>query len=105
MPTEIKRFIRNRNIIGCRECEDIMRLQENHDIEVAPLFWQGEGKQDIPLVIIGINPSVVGTPNEPQQGWDFDDYFNYYQFRNNSEAVNKDQARQINADTRNDKIT
>jgi hypothetical protein len=43
---------------------------------------------------MGINPSVVGTANEPQKGCDFDDYFHYYQDRAASEAENVRQARE-----------
>jgi hypothetical protein len=91
----MKEFIRNLNIKECNECEEIGRLQEAHHINVAPLFWQGQGRPEIPLVIMGINPSVVGTANEPKrEDDDFERYFNYYQDRNISEAKNIEQANQ-----------
>lgn len=86
-------YIRDLEIKECRACEEIRLLQNAHDIAVAPLFWQGEGKEDIPLVIMGINPSPVKTSNEPQTGCNFDTYFNYYQDRNISEEENKRIAR------------
>ena len=91
----VKDYIKGLGIKECNECKEIQALQEakNKNIKVAPLFWQGEGRQGIPLVIMGINPSVVGTDNEPKRGCDFESYFNYYQNRNESENENKKQAR------------
>lgn len=86
---EMKDYIRNLNIQECNECEEIHEVQEKHGIKVAPLFWQGHGTEIIPLVIMGMNPSVVGTPNEPQRGCDFEDYFSYYQDRSRSEDENR----------------
>jgi len=79
----------------CNQCEEIKLLQSlnNKNIKVAPLFWQGEGKQNIPLIILGINPSVVGTANEPQRGADFEQYYDYYQNRHESEKQNVSAAR------------
>ncbi len=90
----MREFIRNLNIKECNECEEIRQLQNARHINVAPLFWQGRGRPEIPLVIMGINPSVVGTANEPQRGCDFDSYFDYYQYRAASEAENVQLARE-----------
>lgn len=90
----VANFIRGLNIKECNECEQIQQLQETRHINVAPLFWQGRGRPEIPLVIMGINPSVVGTNNEPQRGCDFDSYFGYYQNRAASEAENTRLARE-----------
>lgn len=88
-------FIQRQNIFTCNACPDISQIQSNRNINVCPLFWQGEGVANIPLVIMGGNPSVVGTPNEPRCGeCDFDYYFDYYQNRAESERVNKMQARE-----------
>lgn len=84
----MREYIQNLNIKDCNQCEEIQRLQHNHHITAAPLFWQGRGRPGIPLIIIGINPSVVGTANEPQRGCDFESYFNYYQNRAASEVRN-----------------
>jgi putative FmdB family regulatory protein len=89
----VKNFIRGLNIDECNECEEIEHLQEAYHINVAPLFWQGKGVKNIPLVMIGSNPSVVGTPNEPRRREvTFEYYFDYYQNRNESEQINKVQA-------------
>jgi hypothetical protein len=74
------------NIKECEKCEEIRLLQNAQNIRVAPLFWQGKGRRNIPLVMMGVNPSLVGSPNEPQRDCDFRGYFNYYQFRSVSEA-------------------
>jgi len=90
----VKDYIRSLNIKECNDCEEIRALQaaNNKNIKVAPLFWQGEGRAGIPLVIMGINPSVVGTENEPKRGCVFETYFNYYQNRKYSEKENIQQA-------------
>ena len=87
MALDVKEYIRSLEINECNQCEEIKKLQspDDQNINVAPLFWQGEGKQNIPLIIMGINPSVVGTTNEPKRGGDFEQYFNYYQNRHESE--------------------
>lgn len=91
-----REFIQRQNIFTCNDCQDIIQLQDNHNINVHPLFWQGEGVENIPLVIMGGNPSVVGTPNEPRRGeCDFEYYFDYYQNRAASERINKIQARNL----------
>ena len=84
---DMRAYVKRLGIQDCRHCEEIVRLQapENKDIHAAPLFWQGAGRVGIPLVFIGINPSVVGTSNEPLRGEDFDRYFDYYQDRARSE--------------------
>lgn len=84
---DLKGYVETLGIHNCCECEEIRRLQskENKDIRVAPLFWQGEAQIGIPLVIMGINPSLVGTANEPLRGGDFDRYYEYYQHRGRSE--------------------
>ncbi|MDH3345998.1 MAG: hypothetical protein OEL75_02320, partial [Kiritimatiellaceae bacterium] len=89
MSIDIKEYIKGLNIKECSSCEEIQQLQaaKNKNINVAPLFWQGEGEVNIPLIIFGINPSVVGTPNEPKRGCEFDAYFNYYQNRHESESA------------------
>lgn len=90
MPRE---FIQQQNIFTCNDCPDIIQLQANRNINILPLFWQGEGVENIPLVFMGGNPSVVGTPNEPRRGErDFDYYFDYYQNRTESETINRIQA-------------
>lgn len=95
MGFSVKDYIRSLNIKECSECKEIQALQaaNNKNIKIAPLFWQGEGREGIPLVFMGINPSVVRTDNEPKRGCDFESYFNYYQNRNESENENKRQAR------------
>jgi hypothetical protein len=87
MEMDMRAYVKSLGIHDCRECEEIVRLQaqENKDIRAAPLFWQGAGQVGIPLVLIGINPSLVGTSNEPLRGGDFDQYFDYYQDRARSE--------------------
>jgi hypothetical protein len=90
----VRNFVRGLNIKECNECEQLQELQEAHHINVVPLFWQGRGRKNIPLVIMGINPSVVGTANEPQRGCDFESYFDYYQNRAMSEAENIRLARE-----------
>jgi hypothetical protein len=88
-------FIQGQHIFDCNDCQDIIQLQASHNINVLPLFWQGEGVEHIPLVIMGGNPSVVGTPNEPKRGeCTFDYYFDYYQNRSESERINQMQARE-----------
>jgi hypothetical protein len=93
-----KEFIKHQNIFNCNDCKEIIQLQARHNITVRPLFWQGEGVENIPLVIMGGNPSVVGTPNEPRRddGRDFDYYFDYYQNRTESERINKVKKKRIN---------
>ena len=93
-------FVRQQNIFDCNTCPEIIHLQINHNINVCPLFWQGKGVENLPLVIMGGNPSVVGTPNEPRCGErDFDYYFDYYQNRSQSERINKIQARTLGITT------
>ncbi|MBF0557773.1 MAG: hypothetical protein HQL08_03220 [Nitrospirae bacterium] len=89
-------FIQQQNIFTCNICAAIIQLQANRNIDVCPLFWQGEGVENIPLVILGSNPSVVGTTNEPRRGeCIFHYYFDYYQNRTESENINKTQARAL----------
>ena len=96
MSFDMKAYIESLEIHKCTQCEEVKLLQSinNKNIEVAPLFWQGEGKQNIPLIIMGINPAVVGTLDEPIRGGDFDQYYDYYQNRHNSEKKNISEARE-----------
>jgi hypothetical protein len=102
-----REFIQSQNIFGCNACQDIIHLQAEQNINVIPLFWQGNGREHIPLVIMGGNPSVVGTLNEPRRGeCNFDDYFDYYQNRAESETINEEQALVHNSGReREDRIT
>ena len=103
-----KEFIKRQNIFNCNNCQDIIQLQAKHNITVRPLFWQGEGVENIPLAIMGGNPSVVGTPNEPRSDdrRDFDYYFDYYQNRFQSEMINKTEKEEINQSrARKDRIS
>ncbi len=84
----MREYIQNLHIKDCNSCVEIQRVQRDHHINIAPLFWQGQGRTEIPLVIMGINPSAVGTANEPQRGCDFNSYYDYYQNRVVSEAQN-----------------
>jgi hypothetical protein len=92
---DMKAYIESLKINECNQCEEIKLLQSlnSKNIKVAPLFWQGEGKLNIPLIIMGINPSVVGTTDEPRRGGDFEQYYDYYQNRHESEKKNVSEAR------------
>lgn len=89
---DMKAYINSLKISDCNHCEEVKKLRRLNN--VAPLFWQGEGKKNIPLIIMGINPSVVGTTNEPQRGADFEQYYNYYQNRHESEKKSVREARE-----------
>jgi len=66
---DMKTYVKDLKISECKHCNEVQALQatNNQNINVAPLFWQGEGKINIPLIIMGINPSVVGTTNYTTQ--------------------------------------
>jgi len=95
---DLKQWVKEGKVYSCerQECNKLLQLQKEQQEKdpekknfPAPLPWQGNARENIDLIFLGGNPSVVGSWNEPLRDWDFErrfeEYFNYYQHREESE--------------------
>ena len=94
---DLKEFVRRSGIQKCNRCWNLREYQRNatKPIIEAPAIWQGRAQVGIPLVFIGLNPSLSGDENTPSyfevpvgdEALDArnEEYFAYYQNRAESE--------------------